>query len=392
MAIRHLLFAGLATSASAAKLLVSGYGPTTEAIQDGYLETLDYTKDGLKKVADNTEAGPQPTWIDFTLKGKAVVLDEAWANPNVSGLHTFTLGKDGKVVHKTKVDIPRGGPVSTQFYNGNKQVAIAHYGGHGITTFNVGADGAFTLLENVGYEGRPVGPKPQQADGSHVHQAIVDPTGQYLIFPDLGLDRTHVFCINGNDGKLIAHADLEAPAGYGPRHAVFYKDGRDTYLAITHELRNVIINYKVTYVRSGGLTFEKVAEVSTYGAETEATQFGAAAEIAVSPDHKFLIASNRNVTLQQVPNVDPKNATQIDSDSIASFKINKGALEFVQLVPSGGRFPRHFELSKDGKEIAVANQLSGNVRIYARDVKTGKIGEQKAAIAVPGAPNMVRWL
>ncbi|KAF2438754.1 putative isomerase YbhE [Karstenula rhodostoma CBS 690.94] len=394
MSLRTLLIAGLATSASAAKLLVGGYGPTSATIADGYIDTLDYTNGVLKKTAENTEAGAQPAWIDLGLKGKALVVDESWGTPESSSLHTFALNADGSVQHTAVASIPRGGPVSTQLYNGGKNLAIAHYGGHGLTTFS-NVNGAFTLLQNIGYENRTTGPKPQQKDGSHVHHSVLDPTGQYVIFPDLGLDVTHVFCIDSATGKLVEHAELQAPTGYGPRHAAFWKSGSKTYLFVIHELVSKVISYEVTYVRSGGLTFKKIDEQSTYGpnADPAITQYGAAAEIAVSPDNKFLVASNRNVTLAQVPNVDPANSTQIDSNSIATFKpSSNGKLAWVQLAPSGGLFPRHFELNKDGSQIAVANQNSGNVRIYKRDVKSGKIGAQAAAIAVPGSPNNVRWL
>ncbi|KAK7189553.1 hypothetical protein DPSP01_001550 [Paraphaeosphaeria sporulosa] len=394
MSLRTLLVAGLATSASAAKLLVGGYGPTSATNANGYIDTLDYTNGALKKISENTEAGPQPAWIDLGLKGKALVVDESWNTPDSSSLHTFALNTDGSVKHTAVVSIPRGGPVSTQLYNSNNNLAIAHYGGHGLTTFS-NVNGAFTLLQNIGYENRTTGPKPQQQDGSHVHHSVLDPTGQYVIFPDLGLDVTHVFCIDSSSGKLVEHAELKAPTGYGPRHAAFWKSGSKTFLFVIHELVSKVISYEVTYVRSGGLTFKKIDEQSTYGptADPAITQYGAAAEIAVSPDNKFLLASNRNVTLTQVPNVDPANSTQIDSNSIATFKPSSdGKLAWVQLAPSGGLFPRHFELSKDGSEIAIANQNSGNVRIYKRDVKSGKIGAQAAAIAVPGQPNNVRWL
>ena len=393
MSLRTLLFAGMATSASAVKLLVGGYGPTGSS-PNGYIDTLDLNRNTLTKISETTESGPQPAWIDLGLKGKAITVDESWNTPNNSGLYTFTLNKDGSLTKSAFVDIPRGGPVSTQLYNNNKNLAIAHYGGHGLTTFTV-KNGAFELLQNIGYEGQPVGPKPQQADGSHVHHSVLDPTGKYVIFPDLGLDLTHVFCVDATTGKLVAHAGLKAPAGYGPRHAAFWKSGSKTYLFVIHELVSKVISYEVTYVRSGGLTFKQVDEKSTYGpsADPAVTQYGAAAEISVSPDNKFLLASNRNVTLSKVPNVDPNNSTQIDSNSIATFKPSSdGKLAWDQLAPSGGLFPRHFELNKDGSQIAIANQNSGNLRVYQRDVKSGKIGAQVAAITVPGSPNNVRWL
>lgn len=394
MSLRTLLVAGLASSASAAKILVGGYGPISATNDQGYIDTLDFTNGVLTKTSENTEAGPQPAWIDIKLKGDALVVDESWNTPNSSSLHTFALAADGTVKHTAVVSIPRGGPVATQLYNGDKNLAIAHYGGHGLTTFT-NVNGTFTLLQNIGYEGQPTGPKPQQTDGSHVHHTVLDPTGQYIIFPDLGLDATHVFCIDPSTGELSPHDDLKSPTGYGPRHATFWQSKGKTFLFIVHELVSKVISYEVTYPSAGGLTFKQVDEQSTYGPNvTDAqTQWGAAAELAISPDNKFLLASNRNVTLEQVPNVDPSNSTKIDSNSIITFKpAADGKLKFVQLAPSGGLFPRHFELNRNGTEIAVANQNSGNVRIYKRDVRSGHIGDEIAAIAVPGQPNNVRWL
>ncbi|KAF9735649.1 hypothetical protein PMIN06_008575 [Paraphaeosphaeria minitans] len=394
MSLRTLLVAGLATSASAAKLLVGGYGPTSATNANGYIDTLDYTNGALKKISENTEAGAQPAWIDLGLKGKALVIDESWNTPDSSSLHTFALNADGTVNHTAVVSIPRGGPVSTQLYNANKNLAIAHYGGHGLTTFS-NVNGAFTLLQNIGYENRTTGPKPQQQDGSHVHHSVLDPTGQYLLFPDLGLDATHIFCIDSTTGKLVEHADLKAPTGYGPRHATFWTSGRKTFLFVIHELVSKIISYQVHYAPAGGLTFTTVDEQSTYGPAVDpaTTQYGAAAELALSPDARFLLASNRNVTLAQVPNVDPANGTRVASDSIATFKpAADGRLAWVQIAPSGGLFPRHFEVSRDGGWIAVANQKSGNVRLYRRDVRSGRIGAQVGAVAVGGEPNNVRWL
>ncbi|KAF2642980.1 putative isomerase YbhE [Massarina eburnea CBS 473.64] len=310
--------------------------------------------------------GPQPSWLDTTLlkSGTVLALNEAWATPDSAGLYALKKGADGLSI-KSYLPV-LGGPVSSQFYNNNTAVAIAHYsGGHG--------------------------PGAGQTT-SHVHHSILDPTGKYLVFPDLGLDAIHVFCIDPTTGKLTAHDDIKDATGSGPRHGVFWKSGKDTYFFLVHEINNKITSFKVEYLAKGGLGFTKVDEQSTYGPKDE--PFGAAGEIQISPDQKFILASNRNVTLSNIPNPDPSNSTQIASDSIATFQPQAdGKLKFVELAPSGGKFPRHFSLNKDGSLVAVGNQNSFSVDIYARDVKTGKLGNRVAsAYDLPSLPNNVLFI
>lgn len=209
----------------------------------------------------------------------------------------------------------------------------------------------------------------------------------------------------GNSSNLTEADTCEGcqvtfPSKTGPRHAVFWtakptcaSSEPATYLFLITELSNAIYSFKVTYP-SNSIRFEQVDKVSTYG--NISTPLGAAAaELSLSPDSVFLIASNRNATLFQAPNPDPKNSTQIPSDSIATFKPSAdGKLQFVQLAPSGGAFPRHFEVSKDGSLIAIANQNSFNVNIYKRNVETGLIGELLASKGGlgPGGLTNVRWL
>lgn len=390
MSLRTLIIAGLATSATAAKLLVSGFAKTEGT--NGTVLTLDYPS--LKIVSTNSKIGPQPTWLDTTLyksNGLVLGLDEAWATADKAGLYSLKKAANGGLDVVSFATI-LGGPVSTQFYNKNSAVAIAHYGGGAISTFSVSKDGAFAPLQNVTYGAEGHGPLPQQ-DASHVHHAVLDPTGSYLIFPDLGLDATHVFCIDPATNQLKAHADLKAKAGSGPRHAAFWKSGSKTFLFVVHELNNSLVSYEVTYLKEGGLAFKEVDSKSTFG--TTAAPAGAAAgEIQVSPDQKFVLASNRNATLQNVPNPDPTNSTQVASDSIVTFKpSSSGKLEFVQLAPSGGKFPRHFSTNKDGSLVAVANQQSFSVDVYARDVKSGKLGKKvSSAFDLPSNPNNVLFV
>jgi 6-phosphogluconolactonase (cycloisomerase 2 family) len=202
-----------------------------------------------------------------------------------------------------------------------------------------------------------------------------------MIFPSLGANLVHVYCIDPATHLLTEHAPLKSKPKSGPRHAVFWKaaNSTTTYLFVVHELSNTITSYKVSYPEcGGGLEFTEVDEVSTYGDQPVPPKTFAS-EMMLTPDNNFLIAANRNGTVFTVENTDPKNSTQLPSDSLVTFKPSAdGKLSFVQLAKSGGVYPRHFNINKNGSMIAVANQLSKNVYVYARNLETGKIEDGKA--------------
>jgi 6-phosphogluconolactonase (cycloisomerase 2 family) len=81
-----------------------------------------------------------------------------------------------------------------------------------------------------------------------------------------------------------------------------------------------------------------------------------------------------------------------DSDSLTTFRINyDGTLELVQIAPSGGYLPRQFSLNRKGDKVAVGHQMNSTVVIWARDVRSGKIGDKLAETKVNGPVVFVGW-
>ena len=80
-----------------------------------------------------------------------------------------------------------------------------------------------------------------------------------------------------------------------------------------------------------------------------------AADIHVSPDGKFLYASNRG-----------------EANELAIFSIdNAGKLTFVAHQSVLGKIPRNFAIDPTGNYLLAANQDSNDVVIFKRDLKTG---------------------
>jgi 6-phosphogluconolactonase (cycloisomerase 2 family) len=194
-----------------------------------------------------------------------------------------------------------------------------------ISTFAVNSNKTYTPLQNFHFNLSSVDPEHQ--DTAHVHQALLDPTGQYLLFPDLGADLVHVYCASPQTNMLIEHAPLKSKSGYGPRHAVFWSpehDPESVFLFVIHELSNKIVSYAVDYLPAGGLAFYEVDEVSTFGDREIPTKDAAASEITVvrnrsSSSHVIVRYANTNTdTRQQVRDCCESISSNIQPDEPGS--------------------------------------------------------------------------
>jgi hypothetical protein len=107
---------------------------------------------------------------------------------------------------------------------------------------------------------------PSRQEAPHLHQAILDPTQQYLLVPDLGADLVRVYSIDQKTNILTAKTPLKAKAGSGPRHAAFTYDpiaGHYVFY-LAQELAVSVTAYRVTYEDAlGGLKFDEIGVYST---------------------------------------------------------------------------------------------------------------------------------
>jgi 6-phosphogluconolactonase len=82
-----------------------------------------------------------------------------------------------------------------------------------------------------------------------------------------------------------------------------------------------------------------------------------AAEVRLSPDEKFLYASNRG-----------------EANELICFKIvDNGELTHVQTITSEGEAPRNFNITNDGKYLIAGNQNSNTIRVFKRDLDSGEL-------------------
>lgn len=236
---------------------------------------------------------------------------------------------------------------------------VANFGGGNVGAFPVAADGrigevtALQSHEGSGPHRRQPGPRP--------HGVTLDPSGRFLLAPDMGADRLYVYDFDREAvGLSPAHLPFVAlPAGSGPRLLLFGRGGRFAYLLT--ELSAELFVFRWT---AGAL---QLVQQLPLGAPGE--QAHSAAALALSADGRFLYASNRVADMVQVYAVSPQD----------------GLLTEVQRVAAGGSKPWGFGIAPGGQWLLVANQAPGNVAAFRVDGRTGKLAAAGDPMPVPDA-------
>lgn len=292
-----------------------------------------------------------------------------------------------------------------------------------------------TPLQIFTYTLTAPGTVPSRQDAPHPHEALLDPTGRYILVNDLGADLVRIYLIDpAGSNNLTSQTPLKAKAGSGPRHGAFSQDlinGSYVYY-LGAEISSTVTAYKVSY--ASGISFEEIGVYSSLApgevvpATTTGESTGVVAEVAVSvcdsasaPSHRtaWLLFWQRVHLLLALPsrcigsvsvrsccsktdNCVPQpdgstllvsnrrdltfNNTSPPSDSISTFAISPddGTLSFFQIFPAGGSYPRQFALNQAGNLAAVGLQQTGIVTILERDATSGAFEKEVASIAIDG--------
>lgn len=97
-----------------------------------------------------------------------------------------------------------------------------------------------------------------------------------------------VYSFDPSTLELILETPLEVEPGSGPRHAVFYNpygtvcENCTSYMMLVSELANSVTSFRVSYPAAGGMAFEQVYNVTSFGPDLAVPVNNTAAEIAIS--------------------------------------------------------------------------------------------------------------
>lgn len=207
---------------------------------------------------------------------------------------------------------------------------------------------------------------PSRQDAAHPHEIIVDPTGKFILVPDLGADLIRLYSIDASTGHITSCGQYVEVGGTGPRHGAWF--GNNT-LFIANELANTVHRFSISYPASGCIALSKLQVLTTLPGNKTAPPGTKVGEVHVKDN--FLYASNRR-DLQFSPN-----------DSMASFSLaDDGTMTFQQITSSGGTYPRTFAINKAGDLVVIGDQTTANVAVVKRDTSTGLLGAQVASMRI----------
>ncbi|KAF9773341.1 hypothetical protein IL306_008874 [Fusarium sp. DS 682] len=199
-----------------------------------------------------------------------------------------------------------------------------------------------------------------------------------MAVPDRGADRVYIYQVQGT--KCVEQIrTMTLLPGTGPRHVLFSKVSKEkTLMFLVSELDNTINVFSFEHGSVGHdgkhpadlnetLRITHLQRASTLNGSskrTKPTNVNLASELALSHDRRFLYVSNRNT--ESIDKVDTIAIYSLDTDA------NK-PLQFLGLNSTYGKIPRHFSLSSDSHNqfVAVANQVTNDLFILKRDLKTG---------------------
>lgn len=235
-------------------------------------------------------------------------------------------------------------------------VAVGNYSTGNIAVYKVDGQANFPGSPQT-RQHKGSGPVKPSQDGPRAHFTAFDAEGGHLYVVDLGIDQVLSYPVDTQGNLGDAQIVLQLDKGDGPRHMVFHPTMDLVF--VVNELSSTVVSARRDTATGNLQIVDKRSTLPEGYAEKSYC-----ADIHISPNGKFLYASNRG------------------HNSIAIFKVSEtGALELLGTEDVRGDWPRNFSLSPSGEHLLVANQRSNNITVFGVDLETGLLhytGQQLA--------------
>lgn len=254
-------------------------------------------------------------------------------------ISTFLVDrKTGKLTCIHTIDAIEN-PVYLSCDKTGKYLFTAYYAAGKIALYRIEKDGKINSL--------PL----QVEDGFKTpHCILIDNSNKFVFVADKDGDKIAQYIFDSNSGKLIQNNpfELNTQKGTCPRHLVFNGNGKFVYFV--NEVGNTVTLFKLG--KSGLLKSSQTISTLPDSVNTSSKT----ADIHLTPDNKFLFASNRG------------------HNSIVSYSVNKitGELKFIETIPTE-KNPRSFAIDSSGDNLIVAGESSDHATYYKINKKSGRL-------------------
>ncbi|KAK3054203.1 hypothetical protein LTR09_004981 [Extremus antarcticus] len=193
MAVTRFLTLALAPAAHAASLYASHYSGTVNLL------TFNESTHALTLTQALTAFGTMPAWLTWdNTNRKLYCTDENYFSSTAS-LSAISADSSFHISVDAKTSTPSGGVANAVY--GPGYVAVAHYQSSKVTAFALPLTSASKPLQELTFTMSAPGPNSARQDAPHPHEVLTDPTGAYLLAPDLGADLIRIWPINPAPGS-----------------------------------------------------------------------------------------------------------------------------------------------------------------------------------------------
>lgn len=270
--------------------------------------------------------------------------------PKEATIHTLSFDKKTANLNLLNTQITNGErSCHVSMDKSGKWVFVANYRTGNFSIFPIEKDGKLgKVTQTIQHEGK--GANPERQEKAHAHSTYIQPDNKHLWVVDLGLDKVMYYDFDEKTGKVSPSnpAFTKIEDGSGPRHLDFHPNRKFVYSI--NELSSTVCAFE----NQNGI-LKQIQNISALPTDYSGRKWGA--DIHVSPDGKFLYASNRA------------------ADNIAIFSIDAqtGLLTNIGFEASAGKTPRNFMITPEGNFLLAANQESDNIVIFRRNKTTGML-------------------
>lgn len=326
-------------------------GTYTTGKSKGIVVYRFYAETGKLAYLSEIDGVDNPSYLTLSANNKFIYAVNELPKGEVSAF-SFEP-KTGKMTFINKQSTLGADPCHISVDKDQKNLLIANYSSGNVAVMPLNKDGSIANgTQTVHDDGHSINKERQES--AHAHMAVLTPDEKYVLYNDLGTDKVNIYRYHPSKEPRIVPATpafVSVTPGEGPRHLEFSADKKTVYLVTEMGSNVIVFDYN-----NGKLKQKQSITMLPDGFSGKT----AGAAIHLSPDGRFLYASNR-----------------LETNEINIYAVNQetGLLTFIARQSTYGKNPRDFAIDPTGKFLIVANQNSDNIWVFKIDQNTGKLSQ-----------------